>query len=87
MSQHHRGLVFTGIGFELVGLVIGAVTLGGVLDEKFDLKGIGTAGLIILCFIGWFCHLIVLLKGYMKHEHPKQEIKSVQKASDNTTLH
>lgn len=56
--------VFVGIGFELIGLLLGAAFLGRYLDEKFALKGLMTAGLVILALVGWLIHLVVLLKGF-----------------------
>ncbi|MGE0763222.1 MAG: AtpZ/AtpI family protein [Bdellovibrionales bacterium] len=54
--------VFAGIGFEIVGLILGAVWLGGYLDRKFGLQGIFTLILILLAATGWMLHVFFLLR-------------------------
>lgn len=54
--------VFTGIGFEIVALIIVAVFTGGYIDRHFDLKGIGTVVMIILATLAWMFHVFILLK-------------------------
>lgn len=57
-----KGLVFVGMGFEAVGVVLATVSLGQWLDTQFQAKGLFT---IILAFVGlggWFAHIIFLLK-------------------------
>ncbi len=58
------GMIFMGMGFELVGLVIGCIYLGGQLDKYFSWPGYATAGLVVLSMVGWIVHLIVLLKRF-----------------------
>lgn len=64
-EQQRRGKMaaFVGIGFELIGLLLGAAFLGRYLDQKFAFQGLVTAGLVILALVGWLIHLILLLKG------------------------
>lgn len=59
---------FVGIGFEVVGLLIASVWVGGWLDTKFQLKGMATAGLVVLALAGWFVHIIWMLKRFEKDE-------------------
>ncbi len=57
-----KGLVFVGMGFEAVGVVLASVWFGQWLDTTFQAKGLFT---ILLSFIGlggWFAHIIFLLK-------------------------
>ncbi len=63
-----KRLIFMGIGFELVGLVIGSVYFGGILDAHFGWEGMGVAGLIVLTFLGWMFHFIVLIKRFMAED-------------------
>lgn len=60
-----KGLVFTGMGFELVGLVLGSLYLGGIIDRHMEWQGYGVAAILIIGFIGWIIHLILLLKRFM----------------------
>ena len=62
----NKGIIFAGIGFELVGLILGAVYIGGILDEKLKLNGLGISAAIILVFASWLWHLIILLKKFSK---------------------
>jgi hypothetical protein len=55
-------LVFAGMGFELIGLVLGSLWLGTVLDEHFQTKGMWVAGMSVLALAGWILHLIQMLK-------------------------
>lgn len=68
-----KGMVFTGMGFELVGLVLGALYIGGIIDRHYQLPGYGTAGMIILCTVGWIWHIIVLLNNIMKSDDGDSE--------------
>lgn len=61
------GMIFMGMGFELVGLVIGCIYLGSVIDERFQWRGYATVGLIVISMVGWIVHLIVLLKRYQQN--------------------
>lgn len=54
--------VFTGIGFEIVALILAAVWIGGHIDRHFELKGVGTIVMIILVTIVWMFHVFVMLK-------------------------
>jgi hypothetical protein len=62
------GLKFVGIGFELVGIVLASLYVGGVLDRSFSLNGMGVAGMILLGTGGWIVHMIILLRGLEKSE-------------------
>ena len=62
----HKGLVFVGMGFELLGLVIGALYLGQIIDKYMGWSGYAVAGLLIVVMISWVLHLVVLLKRFIK---------------------
>ncbi|MFN7728913.1 MAG: AtpZ/AtpI family protein [Bdellovibrio sp.] len=57
-----RYLVFASMGLELVGLVIGCLYIGQVLDEKFGTKGLMVIFFSVASLVGWFIHLVFLLK-------------------------
>jgi F0F1-type ATP synthase assembly protein I len=50
------------MGFEIIGIVIVGVWIGGWLDETYTLKGMGTAGAIIIGFIGWLLHVLMAVR-------------------------
>ncbi|MBX2995591.1 MAG: AtpZ/AtpI family protein [Bdellovibrionaceae bacterium] len=58
----NRYLIFASMGVELVGLIIGCLFIGQVLDEKFGTKGLMVIFFSIASLVGWFVHLIFLLK-------------------------
>lgn len=58
----NKSMVFMGLGFELVLLVLGGAYLGGFIDKYFGWAGYGSAGIILVFMISWFYHLIILLK-------------------------
>ncbi len=64
----NRMIAFAGIGFELIGLLLGGAFLGQYLDTKYAVEGWWTAGLVILALIGWLVHLIVMLKSFQASE-------------------
>ncbi len=58
----NKWMVFVGVGFEAVGVVMAAIWLGQWLDSTFQMKGLFT---IIFSFVGlggWFAHIIFLIK-------------------------
>lgn len=58
----NRYLVFMGLGFELVGLIIGGIYLGQLLDAHFGTRGIMVLVILASCLVSWFIHLVFLLK-------------------------
>lgn len=70
----NKYLVFAGIGFELVGLIIVSVYLGEYLETKTPTKGLWVAGFILLSLVGWMVHLVSMLKNIQKEkpESPDQ---------------
>ena len=64
----NKYLVFMGSGFELLGIILGAVYVGQIVDKTYSLNGIGTLVFILAGFFGWVYHLIVLLKKLMNSD-------------------
>jgi hypothetical protein len=60
-----KAAIFMGIGFELVGLILGAWVIGRVVDNYFHWNGYGVATFVVVVMLGWMYHLIVLLKKFM----------------------
>lgn len=63
-----KGLLFVGIGFELVVIVLGGVFVGQHLDKWLNWPGYGTAAIVIVLLIAWFHRLITLLKRLEKND-------------------
>ena len=70
-----KGLIFTGMGFELVGVVLAGLYIGQKLDEVYGWGGLGVAGMIFLATGGWIYHLIILLKRFMDEQLKEQQQK------------
>jgi hypothetical protein len=59
-------IVFVGIGFELVGLVLAAIFVGQRLDEGSK-GGLWTVGLIFSALVIWIIHLVILSRKFSKN--------------------
>lgn len=71
--MNHKGIVFMGIGFELIAMSVGGYFLGEYIDKYMGWKGIGSTYLVLILLIGWFVHLIYLLRKFEKddeNDHP-----------------
>jgi|GEM_PF-1178206 len=55
-------MVFMGMGFELVIMVLGGAYMGQYIDKYFGWAGYATAGLILVFLASWFYHLLFMLK-------------------------
>ncbi len=63
-----RWLVFAGMGFESLVLVLGGIWLGGEADKKMSLGGFGV---VLGAFAGiglWFFHLVKTLNALSKKD-------------------
>jgi len=57
------------MGFEIVGVILVAVYLGGLLDEKYSLGGFGLVGAIAVGFVGWLTHILVIVRNLEQNEN------------------
>lgn len=62
----NSGIVFFGIGFELMALCVGGYFLGEFVDQHMGWKGVASTYLVLVLMIGWFVHLIYLLRRFEK---------------------
>lgn len=62
----NNGIVFFGIGFELMALCIGGYLLGNYIDDYYGWKNTASTYLVLVLMIGWFMHLIYLLRRFEK---------------------
>lgn len=63
-----KAAAFIGIGFELIALVWFSSIAGEVLDKKMGWNGDGTTYSVVIAFILWFIHMIVMARSVMKDE-------------------
>ncbi len=62
--MNSKGIVFLGIGFELVALCAGGYFLGEFIDTYMGWKGTAATYLTVILMISWFVHLIYLLRKF-----------------------
>lgn len=55
-------IVFTAIGFELVGTILACIFIGHKLDVHYGTKGLALIGLSVAGLAGWLIHVVQLLK-------------------------
>lgn len=60
--------VFISMGFEIIGVVIAAIYIGGWFDKTYALDGLGTTFAIVIGFIGWLTHLFIAARAFDKEE-------------------
>lgn len=58
----NKYIVFVGIGFELVGIMVACLYVGKALDEHYGLQGLGMAGISMAGLAGWIVHIVMLTK-------------------------
>lgn len=59
-----KGIVFLGVSFELVAMCVGGYFFGNFIDEKMAWKNFASTYLVLILLIGWFVHLIYLLRRF-----------------------
>lgn len=69
----NRGLVFVGMGFELGAMILGGLHLGQILDRTYGWPGYGVSGMVIICMVGWFYHLIILLQRFINEPEEEED--------------
>lgn len=55
-----------GVAFELVAMCIGGWVLGNFIDQYMGWKQTANTYLVLILLIGWFVHLIYLLRKFEK---------------------
>jgi F0F1-type ATP synthase assembly protein I len=61
-------LVFIGIGFELVAIILTCIFIGQKLDEKYHGKGMFLIGFSVLGLTGWLIHVLKMLRHFEKDD-------------------
>lgn len=69
----NKYIVFTAMGFELIGLMAVALYIGKIIDDTYLLKGLGLIGFSLLALSGWLIHIILLSKKIDSSENNKNE--------------
>ena len=68
--KSNKYIVFTAMGLELVGLILGSLYVGQLLDKKFQSQGLIMVGLSLASLAGWLFHIVVLAKSLEKNAKP-----------------
>jgi len=61
--KNNKMLIFVGMGFELVGIILACIYLGKAIDDHYGTKGIGLALLPMIGLVGWIVQIVSLTKG------------------------
>jgi len=59
-----NGMMFSGMGFELVALCLGGYYLGDTISQHYGITKSVTAFVILALLVAWFVHLIYLLRKF-----------------------
>ena len=66
--KRKKGLVFAGMGFELLGLILTALFAGKYVDKHFGLGGLCIALFSFIALIIWVYHLVILTRQFQKND-------------------
>ena len=61
-----------GMGFELLGMILGGLFIGELVDKQMHWPGYGVAITVVACLVGWMVHLVYMLKKFMDEEPDDQ---------------
>lgn len=66
-------IVFVGIGFELVGIMMACIYLGQLIDKTYQTKGLALAGFMFIGLASWLIHVVMLLRRLEKQNPEDKE--------------
>lgn len=66
--MNRKGMVFAGMGFELLGLVVAGLYMGRAIDQEMGWPGYALAGLVMVALLGWCFHIYWLLERFERDE-------------------
>ncbi len=61
-----KGLVFAGLGMEIIGMMIGSVIVGREVDKLTGWPGYSVIFLVLASFGVWVWHIIAIAKKFMQ---------------------
>ena len=65
-SKKGKGLVFAGLGMEVVGMMIGSVIVGREVDKYLGWPGYSVIFLLLTSFGLWVWHIVAISKKFMQ---------------------
>ena len=65
-SGQNKGLVFAGLGMEIIGMMIGSVIIGGEIDKIMKWPYYSIIVLVLASFGVWVWHIIAISKKFMQ---------------------
>ena len=74
--------ILMSMGFEIVGVVFFAIFAGRWLDSRFNLNGLGMAGLIAVGFVGWLTHVVIISRQIQRDSAAQETAAAAKDASD-----
>lgn len=70
--KYNKYIIFTAMGVELVGLILGSLYLGQLLDEHYKTQGLIMVAFSLASLAGWLFHIVILAKGLEKNSKPEE---------------
>ena len=77
-------LVFMGMGFELIGIILSSLYLGQIIDEHFGLSGLSMVGLSMAGLAGWIYHLVLLVNRVEANDPSVAKDEQSESSGDST---
>lgn len=63
-QNDNKGIVFLGIGFELIAMCVGGYFMGDYIDQQMGWNGFARTYLVLALLVSWFTHLFYLLRKF-----------------------
>ena len=62
----NKGMMFVGMGFELLAMVLGGVVIGEAVDKVYHTGVFTVPAFIFLFLIGWSVHFGLMIRKYLR---------------------
>ncbi len=69
--MNKKYLVFTGLGFELLGFVLSGLYVGSVLDRTLGTEDLWKGIIVISFIVVWFAHFFLMVRKILREEGKK----------------
>lgn len=67
-KERNKGLIFVGIGIELIGIELSFIYIGRMVDKEMNWPGFGVAFFGIAGLTIWLWHVVRLLRQFDQEE-------------------
>ena len=81
--KNNRYIVFAAMGMELVGIMLGCIYVGNLLDQKYQSHGLIMVFLSMFGLGGWIYHIVLMAKNIEKSNPPEESEQSSDSKNQN----